>query len=178
MKKLILFGALFFSLVTAYGQDKIFLAKGDSIVAKITEVMDNQIAYRYFNEPDGPVYKINKNSLVKIVYASGRIENYGNNNSGQPDVTTRLFGANKWREVTVAEYSQIIITYNAPEIEGLQNAGEVSGEGGGLTNEMAQQQAMRRLKKKAFALGAKVVLIAVSRSNYFGTWNYNGIAYK
>ena len=178
MKKSTFIIMFFVTAIVSYGQDKIFLTKGDSIVVKITEVSNNQIAYRYFNEPDGPIYKMNKNSLMKIVYVSGRIENYVNNNSNKPDVSTRLFGANKWRDVTVAEYSQIVITYNAPEIEGLQNIGEVSGEGGGLGNEMAQQQAMRRLKKKAFALGAKIVLISVSKSNYFGTWNYNGIAYK
>jgi hypothetical protein len=168
-----------FSFFDILAQDKIVLTKGDTIVSKILEVSETQIIYKFFNELDGPTYKANKNSISIIIYKSGRIEDYViKNDVKSEDVETHVIGRNKWRDVKVADYSQIIVTYTASEIEGLQNIGVVSGEGGHLTNEGAQQQAMKRLKKKAFKLGAKVVLISVSNSSYFGTWNYQGIGYK
>ncbi len=158
-------------------QDKVVLVKGDTILSKVIEISDNQITYRYFTEPNGPLYKINKNTISKIIYESGRIESYETQLS-EVDTQTKFLGANKWKYVELKDYSEVGITYNSSEIQGMERVGEVSGEGGGLTNEYAQQQAIRRIKKKAFSKGGKVVLISISTSNYFGTWNCQGVAYK
>ena len=104
----------------------------------------------------------------KIIFASGR----------QEVIEKPAEKTNRWTNLDVKTYEDIQTTYVPNDIEGMQALGQVFGEGGGLTNELASKQALRRLKRKAFKLGAKVIYISISTSNYFGTWNFQGTAYK
>lgn len=60
----------------AKAQDKIYRKGGEVIQANITEVGTDNIKYKIFNEPNGPIYTIEKARILKIVYQSGRIERY------------------------------------------------------------------------------------------------------
>ncbi len=168
---LALIGLFYLSLV--YGQDRIVFNNGDTIKAKILEVSEVTVKYKYHNEPDGPVYTSNKNKINKIIYASGREEVIAEEVKRDSVVVNT-----KYSDLEVETYEDVAITFSKSDVIGLTDLGVVMGEGGGLTNEKAAEQAMKRLKKQAFEKGAKVVLITVSVSNYFGTWNYQGIAYE
>lgn len=70
---LILF--LFCSLFTM-AQDKIHKKNGEILEAKVTEVGTTEIKYKIFTDQAGPVYTIEKEQIIKIIYESGRVENY------------------------------------------------------------------------------------------------------
>ena len=153
---------------SVFGQDKIILSKGDTLKTKIIKVSETNVTYRYFNEPEGAEYTTGKDKISKIIFSSGREEII--EKAAEP--------SNRWTSRVVKSKDDIQITYVSKDVEGMQALGQVFGEGGGLTNELASKQALRRLQKNAFKLGAKVVHITVSTSNYFGTWNFQGTAYK
>lgn len=73
---LFLFAAFAFCTMSGNAQDKIHRKGGEVINGKVTEVGLDEIKYRLANEPDGPVYAISKDRLVKVVYANGRVETY------------------------------------------------------------------------------------------------------
>jgi len=72
----------FFFLAICLGQlsaqDRIHRKGGEVINAKVTEVGLEEIKYKLKDDPDGPVYSIAKDRLVKVVYQNGRVESYQN----------------------------------------------------------------------------------------------------
>lgn len=76
MKKfrLILFLTVCLFPVFAYTQDIITLRNGDEIQAKVTEVMQDEIKYKRFDNLEGPVYSMNKSEIFSIKYESGHKE--------------------------------------------------------------------------------------------------------
>ena len=81
MKKLIYLGFvfLFVSVLNTKAQDKIYKKGGEVIEAKIVEIGVDEIKYRLFNVADGPVYTIEKDRIIKVVYDNGRVETYLSN---------------------------------------------------------------------------------------------------
>ena len=76
MKKLIIFLLVFGSATGLFAQDKIYKLKGPVINAKVIEIGTDEIKYKLFDNPDGPVYVADKSSLNRIEYADGRVEKY------------------------------------------------------------------------------------------------------
>jgi hypothetical protein len=80
MKKIIL--SLLIILPNAFGaihlfaQDKIYKLKGTVINAKVIEIGTDEIKYKLFESPDGPVYVVDKSTLNRIEFADGRVEKY------------------------------------------------------------------------------------------------------
>ena len=70
-----LFVVILFS-TTSYSQDVIFKRNGSQVKAKIIEIGTSEIKYKIPDNPDGPVYAIDKNAINKIVYQNGREETY------------------------------------------------------------------------------------------------------
>jgi hypothetical protein len=88
MKKLLVF--LFFVLFTAVSakaQDKIYRKGGTVIKAKVTEIGTEEIKYKDYDNPDGPLYTIDKAKVIKVVYENGRVEIYqGNGGLKDPEL--------------------------------------------------------------------------------------------
>lgn len=61
---------------SAFSQDQIYKKRGEVIKAKITEIGVSEIKYTLFDEPNGPVYVIEKAHLLKIVFENGRTETF------------------------------------------------------------------------------------------------------
>ena len=75
MKRILtLLTAVLATCMTASAQDFITKKDGTEIQAKILEVNPDNVKYVLFEEPEGPVYTILKNEILKIRYASGRNE--------------------------------------------------------------------------------------------------------
>jgi hypothetical protein len=55
----------------AYSQDIILLKNGEEIKAFVNEVAVDLIKYKKFENPDGPIYSIEKRSVVMITYKNG-----------------------------------------------------------------------------------------------------------
>lgn len=60
----------------AFAQDKIYKKGGEIIEAKITEVGTGEIKYTIFKDTEGPVYTIEKDRIIKVIYQNGRTEVY------------------------------------------------------------------------------------------------------
>ncbi|MEJ7627027.1 MAG: hypothetical protein WKF35_09200 [Ferruginibacter sp.] len=76
MKKLIILLLAFGFTTGLFAQDKIYKLKGPVINAKIIEIGTDDIKYKLFDSPDGPVYVVDKSTLNRIEYADGRVEKY------------------------------------------------------------------------------------------------------
>lgn len=64
---------------TARSQDKIHKKGGEIIEAKVTEVGTDEIKYRVFSDQSGPMYSLDKDRIIKVVYQNGRVETYQSN---------------------------------------------------------------------------------------------------
>ena len=63
--------AICLSAVSVNAQDIITKKNGDEIQAKITEVGQNEIKYKRFDNLDGPVYTIGKGDVFMVKYENG-----------------------------------------------------------------------------------------------------------
>ena len=61
---------------SAFSQDKIYRKNGKVVEAKIVEVGVDEIKYREFSNPDGPIYVLESDRISKIVYANGKTEKF------------------------------------------------------------------------------------------------------
>ncbi|RZJ36469.1 MAG: hypothetical protein EOO51_01670 [Flavobacterium sp.] len=76
MKYLFLFMLSAISVV-AYSQDTIFLRENNiEFKAKVTEVTDEVIKYKKWENLDGPTYNLNISSISKIRYKNGQEDNF------------------------------------------------------------------------------------------------------
>lgn len=76
MKKIILLSLLTVFVIHLSAQDKIYKLKGNVILAKVIEIGTDEIKYKLFESPDGPVYVVDKSTLNRIEFADGRVEKY------------------------------------------------------------------------------------------------------
>lgn len=75
MKKFICaLSVMVFSSMMAHAQDIVTLKNGEDVLAKVLEVGTREVKYTLFEEPDGPVYIVNKSDILIIRYESGRNE--------------------------------------------------------------------------------------------------------
>lgn len=79
MKKIYLL-LIFSGLAAAVqAQDKIYKKGGEIIEARITEVGTDDIKYRIFSDQSGPMYSLDKDRIIKVIYENGRVETYQSN---------------------------------------------------------------------------------------------------
>ena len=72
MKKIIVLLLVSFGLQWALqAQDVVIRKDGSEIQVKILEINPDDIGYKRFDNPDGPVYRENKKEILKIKYANG-----------------------------------------------------------------------------------------------------------
>lgn len=78
MKKIIFLCSIFLLLgfTGAYAQDKIYKKGGEVLEVKVTEVGTKEIKYKAFANLNGPVYTIEKQQIIKIVYEAGNTETF------------------------------------------------------------------------------------------------------
>jgi len=65
--------ALLFTL-SSLAQDVIVTKEGKKINAKVTEVNENDIRYKIYEEENSPLYFMKKSEISTILYESGRVE--------------------------------------------------------------------------------------------------------
>ncbi|MEJ7692717.1 hypothetical protein [Daejeonella sp.] len=79
MKNLYLLLLLLGLTAAVQAQDKIYKKGGEIVEAKITEVGADEIKYRVFGDQSGPMYALDKDRIIKVVYENGRVETYQSN---------------------------------------------------------------------------------------------------
>lgn len=85
MKQFLTFLALCISLSVA-AQDKIYKKGGEVVDATISEVGTDEIKYKIYKNPEGPVYTIEKARILKVVYQNGRTEVYQSTNMNDAEL--------------------------------------------------------------------------------------------
>lgn len=84
---------------SVYAQDIVVTLDAKSIKAKVLEINDQEIKYKDFENPDGPIYVIKKSEVNMIVYQNGKVETFNNipnenqnynQNSNNPTQTSNL----------------------------------------------------------------------------------------
>jgi hypothetical protein len=76
MKKIILSLLIIVFASRLLAQDKIYKLKGPVIKARVIEIGTDEIKYKLFDSPEGPVYVVDKSGLNRIEFADGRVEKY------------------------------------------------------------------------------------------------------
>ena len=56
------------------GQDTLVKRNGDTLIIKLTEVNQNNIRYKLFDYPDGPIFTAPKEEIKLIIYQNGKRE--------------------------------------------------------------------------------------------------------
>jgi hypothetical protein len=69
---------MFFCASGLNAQDKIYKKGGEVIKAKVIEIGVDEIKYKVFDNPDGPVYVIDKDRILKVEFENGKTETYQN----------------------------------------------------------------------------------------------------
>jgi len=75
MKKVLLFlvAVIGFGFI-AKAQDVIVTTEGKKINSKVMEVNENDIRYKLFDNPSGPVYFMKKSDIATILYENGNVD--------------------------------------------------------------------------------------------------------
>ena len=63
-----------FCCIKSYSQDKLFKPDGTKLEVKVLEVTQTEIKYKKWSNQDGPIYTINKNEVMMILYQNGENE--------------------------------------------------------------------------------------------------------
>lgn len=70
MKKILIILACSLSVISN-AQDIITKTNGDELKAKVTEITKDEIKYKRFDNPEGPVFILNRNEVFMIKYENG-----------------------------------------------------------------------------------------------------------
>lgn len=77
MRKSLLFTLiLVFFFQSSFGQDKIYRKNGKIVEARIIEIGVDEIKYKEFDKPDGPIYVLETDRISKIVYEDGKTQKF------------------------------------------------------------------------------------------------------
>ncbi|MDQ6755582.1 MAG: hypothetical protein M3004_01480 [Bacteroidota bacterium] len=80
MKKITLFLLIIFSISSQiFAQDKIYRKNGQVVKAKIIEIGTSEIKYKLPDNPESPIYVLEKDNINKIEYEDGRVEKFATN---------------------------------------------------------------------------------------------------
>ncbi|NMC37568.1 MAG: hypothetical protein GYA41_04510 [Bacteroidales bacterium] len=79
--KYYLSAVLFFVTLCVFSQDRIKTVSGEVVQAKVLEVTKNEVKYKRYSNPDGPVYVIGTQEIREITYQNGEKEVFNSVNS-------------------------------------------------------------------------------------------------
>jgi len=169
-KNLFTFFIVFIYISFSYSQDKIIMRSGDTLRVQITKTTPDLVEFNYLNET--LVNTEYKNSIVKIVYSSGRVEE-----CSQKTQLQKINGPDDWEKV--------VITYTESDVKGLIKVKQItktSGWGGTMATGLGYKSALKMIKKEAAKLGACIVWITdkpnEQTTEYGAGVKLTGIAYK
>uniref|UniRef100_UPI004049D71B hypothetical protein n=1 Tax=Flavobacterium sp. TaxID=239 RepID=UPI004049D71B len=62
--------------IDGFSQDKIVKKGGETLEVKILEISPNEIKYQIFSDPTGPIYIMDKDRILEVIFENGRVERY------------------------------------------------------------------------------------------------------
>lgn len=104
MKKYVLSLLCIFIAAFLFAQDKIIKIDGTEILCHVKEIGTSEIKYTKADNPDGPIYTINKTEVRKIIFANGTEEVITQNEmSVTPNAMKRMYK----RAITTRPFSPL-----------------------------------------------------------------------
>lgn len=76
MKKYLLLILAIFTISHLMAQDKIYRNRGTVIKAKVIEIGSDEIKYKLYDNPDGPVYVLETSKIDHVQYENGHIDKF------------------------------------------------------------------------------------------------------
>lgn len=106
MKKIVL---LIWTLIAAtqwcLAQDFIITRDAKRIEAKVTEISEEEVRYKKFNNPDGPVYVIKASQISSIMFANGEVQLFSekteNDEAKEPEQKSQMEVGSGYRPFVV-----------------------------------------------------------------------------
>ena len=84
MKRILFLSGCFFALTyICFAQDVIVTKSRARINANVMQITDDNVFFKYFDNPQGSTYSISKNDVSQILYQNGRVESFDTSNTGQ-----------------------------------------------------------------------------------------------
>ncbi len=119
MKRLYLLFSAFVAALSAMAQDVIVMKNGDLIQSKVQEVTQTEIKYKKFSNPDGPLYTIDKATVLSINYANGEKEMMATGEAAAPakEESAESDGTPKLVKKAAASNNAELIQKYHPEIK-------------------------------------------------------------
>jgi hypothetical protein len=74
--KLQFLAAMLLMAAVSFSQDKIYRKNGKVVQAKVLEISSSEVKYREFSNPDGPIYVLEADRIIKIVFEDGKVEKF------------------------------------------------------------------------------------------------------
>lgn len=148
MKKIVFILSLimFFPLFSSGQQvaDTIYRLGGRKLIANVVKV--NQMDIDYMFEGDANIYSIDRKQVQKIVYETGKVEE---------------FNKPIFIEIDETSWEAILVTEDKAEVAGLYKYGNIDAKSspGSKNNKKAKKTAVIRLQKKAANMKGAIVLI-------------------
>ena len=90
-------------------QDIILTKGGARINANVMQITDDNVFFKYFDNPNGSTYSISKNDVSQINYQNGRIESF-ETNSTRPQTATPVRTQSQQRQPAITPNAQDVIT--------------------------------------------------------------------
>ena len=119
----------------AQSQDYLYLINSDTIKSKVLEVNENDVKYKDFENPDGPVYTINKSRIDKIIYQNGKVDYFNSvasdNNQNSNQNLPKLLTFDQLMAFTDAEKEAYLSTIGIQSIYEKFKKGQSFTEKGG-----------------------------------------------
>jgi hypothetical protein len=75
-KAVVLVALLICTATLCWSQDKIYRKNGKIVEAKVLEIGSAEVKYKEFSNPDGPIYVLETDRIIKIVYENGKVEKF------------------------------------------------------------------------------------------------------
>lgn len=63
--------SLLFTTTLCFSQDVLTKKSGEDIKAKVLEVTSTEVKYKKFDNPNGPIFSVNKSDLIMVRYENG-----------------------------------------------------------------------------------------------------------
>ena len=109
MKRTLFISGCFFALTYfCFAQDVIVTRSGTRINSNVLRITDDNVFFKYFDNPSGSTYSISKNDVSQILYQNGQRESFDINT--RPQTTTPVQSQSQQRQTQTAPTVPDIIT--------------------------------------------------------------------
>jgi len=141
--------AQYYKSKTEEKTDTIFRLGGKVLLVNVVQINQSEVDYMFKGDPK--VYSIERKQVQKVVYTTGKVEE---------------FNKPVFIEIDETSWEAVLITENKEEVDGLYKRGEISAKSspGTRNKKSAKNSVMIRLQKKAANLKGAMVLITHKES--------------